>query len=266
MLIDSCVLFLDILGVEAGACGFERLDYLRRLKVALEEARASGHVDDQFLHVRALFSDSLIAAFPLAGALEPAEVIGPAEVMAARIQLELIKHGFFLRGGLSFGAHYMNPDLAFGPALVEAAQLEERADVPRVMLSHDAALAERAAVELDRAEDSRQRQYLLTDADHNSFISYLDVVIDVDSEAETRETLTLHRDMTCAKLREYAGQPRVEAKYLWVARYHNFVCTQRAPKGLGPEHLIDLGSQPCGLEVFAADLPDDERGIGGVSD
>ena len=252
-LVRSCVLFLDVLGVEAGACGEERLDFLRRLRQALREARTSVGIEHQKLHVRALFSDSLIAGFPLVGGLEPAEVIGPAEVMAARLQLELIKRGFFLRGGLSFGEHYMDEDLAFGPALVEAAVLERKALMPRVVLSKSAAAAERKVLDrLQDSDDSPQRQYLLIDADV-TFISYLDVVIDVSHDEETRDALAQHRDAVLQKLREHAGQPAIEAKYLWVARYHNFVCRERAPKSLGCDHLIELDSQISGFESFGSD-------------
>ncbi len=250
------MLFLDVLGVEDGACSEDRLDYLRSLRSALEAARSVGGIEQQNLHVRALFSDSIIAAFPLQGGLEHADVIGVAEVMAARVQVELISHGFFLRGGLSFGEHYMDPNFAFGPALVEAALLERKAVSPRVLLSPDAAKAERAALEkFDDSNDAPQRQYLITDADDITFISYLDVLIDVEDEDEARKWLDLHRSAVCEKLREYAGQPRIEAKYLWAARYHNYVCRQTAKQPLGCEHLIDLDSQPAGLDPFASDIP-----------
>jgi hypothetical protein len=255
-LVQSGVLFLDVMGVEQGACDPDRLDFLRRLRSALEEARSVAGVDDDgILHASSLFSDSLIVAFPLLGGLVPEDVIHAAEVMAARVQLELISHGFFLRGGLAFGEHYMDRNFAFGPALVEAAVLEKRAIVPRVVLSAGAAAAERAALEeFGEDDDAAQRQYLITDAEDITFISYLDVVIDVDDEDEARGWLESHRQVICEKLNEHAGQPKIESKYLWAARYHNHVCIDRAPQPMGSQHVIDLGEMPCGLEGFGWDL------------
>jgi hypothetical protein len=256
-LVKSGVLFLDVLGVEAATRSEDRLDYLRRLRDALEEARSVVGIDDQVLHSRALFSDSLIAAFPLTGPLDIEETIGPAEVMAARLQLELVDRGFFLRGGLSFGEHYMDEDFAFGPALVEAVQLERRAVVPRVVLSAEAASAERTALKrFYGGRESPQRQYLLTDAQGVTFVSYLDVVVDIaEDDDQARTWFDRHRAVVCEKLDEHAGQAAVESKYLWTARYHNYVCRHRAPEALGQEFLIDLDIHPAGLESFAADLP-----------
>jgi hypothetical protein len=255
-LVESGVLYLDVLGVEIGACGEDPLDYLRQLRSALDAARFAGGIDKPTpLHVRALFSDSVIAAFPLQGGLEPANVIGPAEVMAARIQLELISHGFFLRGGIAFGNHYMDPNLAFGPALVEAWMLEKQAVVPRVVLSANAATAEREAMaQFENDGETPQRQYLLTDADELTFVSYLDILIDVDDEEEARKWLDRHRAVVTEKLREHAGKPAIEAKYLWAARYHNYVCQHRAPQPFGCEYAIALDDLPPGLVGFGSDV------------
>jgi hypothetical protein len=261
-LVRSGVLFLDVLGVERGACGVAPLEFLRRLRTALEEARARCEVDDEVLHMRALFSDSLIAGFPLVAGLTAADVIGPAIVMAAEFQLELIKRGFFLRGGIAFGDHYMDSSFAFGPALVEAAVLETRADVPRVVLSAGAADAELDAIRRSLAESS-QRQYLLDDADGVTFVSYLDVAMHTDNTGEIEEVLKAHREMVCEKLEAHAGQPTIESKYLWVARYHNYVCEERAPQPVGTKYVIGFDSQISGLEDFAPDSRDSTLGLNG---
>jgi hypothetical protein len=250
-LVRSGVLFLDVLGVERGACDDDPLGFLRRLRTALEEARLSCGADEEVLHMRALFSDSLIAGFPLVAELTSADVIGPAIVMAAEFQLELIKHGFFLRGGIAFGDHYMDTSFAFGPALVEAAALEGRADVPRVVLSRAAAEAELEATR--QAGDSPQRQYLLDDSDGTTFVSYLDVAIHTEDRQEVGHILASHRDMVCEMLDAHAGQPTIESKYLWVARYHNHICRNRAPQPLGPRYLIEIDSHESGLEDFGPD-------------
>jgi hypothetical protein len=150
----------------------------------------------------------------------------------------------------------MDMDFAFGPALVEAAVLEREAVGPRVVLSMDATNAERRA--LTRSDDggeAPQRQYLLTDSDGITFISYLDVLIDVEDEEEARKSLSLHRTAVSEKLREYAGRPKIESKYLWAARYHNFVCQNTSKQPLGRDHLIDLDELSPGLDHFGWDIP-----------
>lgn len=47
--------------------------------------------------------------------------------------------GFFVRGGVSIGDYYTNEYLSFGPALLEAHNIEScSAKTPRIVLSKDA--------------------------------------------------------------------------------------------------------------------------------
>lgn len=257
-LVPSGVLFLDVLGTEEAAVGTHRVEHLRRLRSALEYARSVAGVDEQILHARALFSDSLIVAFPLTGPVDIEQTIGPAEVMAARLQLALINRGFFLRGGLAFGDHYMDADFAFGPGLVEAVRLERSATSPRVVLSPQASAAERAVLEryYGGGAEAPQRQYLLIDSEGTTFVSYLDVLVDTADDADqARWWLARHREVVSEKLSMHAGDSRVQAKYEWVARYHNYVCRERIAAVLGEGLLVAIGDLPPGIEPFASDLP-----------
>ena len=54
----------------------------------------------------------------------------------AQAQLAAIGLGFFIRGGLSIGDIYISGNTVFGPALIEAYEIESKlAEVPRIMIA-----------------------------------------------------------------------------------------------------------------------------------
>lgn len=79
----------------------------------------------------ALFSDTLVLAAPVLRKDDEEAAIGGLVVQAAWLQLNLIAEGFFARGGLSFGRFHIRDGLVFGPALVEAYDLESKTAIHR---------------------------------------------------------------------------------------------------------------------------------------
>lgn len=211
------VLFLDLLGVSAMNRGPAR-DVQRRLR---DLDRAVTDMYRDYLSPAsplpaAFFSDALVLASPVGDDGDEAAV---AELIshAALLQLNLATSDFFVRGGLSIGLFHIRDGLIFGPALVDAYELESRSAVnPRIVLSK---AAEKVA--------PRPSTLLNCDGDGCTFINYLDPLFD-DVE-DPAVILEAHRDRVVARLGR-RDKKRVWEKYRWVAEYHNAFVRRELPE------------------------------------
>lgn len=143
------------------------------------------------------------------------------------LQSNLVAEGFFVRGGLSLGSLHVSDHVLFGPALVEAYDLESRAAVhPRIVLS-------RAAAETQRG--TAGGSMLMRDDDGQTFIDYLGAV--VEEPDDPIPLLRSHRDTVVDRLHGSRRHKRRWEKYRWLGEYHNAVVRRRVPKAR--ELLID---------------------------
>lgn len=241
------VLFIDLLGVR-------QMNRSRRVAahlVALESAVTGMYRD--FLQPdspwpAAFFSDTLVLAAPVVRNNEEA-AIGGLVIQAAWLQLNLMTAGFFARGGLSLGRVYIRDGLVFGPALVEAYELESRMAVnPRVVLGPSVVASQRA--DLSFWADPRfspQASLLLCDDDGHTFINYLGLLFDEPDDPVLG--LEQHRDAVVERLREHRGDKRRWEKYRWAAEYHNAVARRAMPKA--PQLRIDGAETTWRFSSFA---------------
>ena len=153
---------------------------------------------------------------------------------------------------MELGLFYIDQAVLFGPALVDAYELEaNKARDPRVVLSSSLALLARQHLAY-YAEPyvAPQNGYILTDPDGFSFINYLYVAIDMSDPKAARETIQIHKTQVVKGLRKNRNDPRILTKYWWLAAYHNFVCEKWFPRqpqiriprtefGSGPTLLVD---------------------------
>jgi hypothetical protein len=216
------VLFIDLLGVRA----MNKSNKVAAHLVALERAVTGMYRD--FLNTRspwpaAFFSDTLVLAAPVREHGGEEAAIGGLVIQAAWLQLNLISAGFFVRGGLSLGRMHLRDGLVFGPALVEAYELESKSAVhPRVVLSPAVDESQRADLGFYASpRDSAQASLLLCDGDGRTFVNYLALLFDEPDDLD--EELADHRDVVVAKLDAHRGDKHLWEKYRWVAEYHNAV-------------------------------------------
>jgi hypothetical protein len=229
-LVPCALLFVDLLGVSAMTEGEEA----QRNLVELDRVIRGTYRD--FLEPgspwpAAMFSDTLVLASPLVGGdLGAAEAAtGGLIVQAAWLQLNLAMRGYFLRGALSLGLAHLHDGILFGPALVEAYQVEQRRAVhPRIVLGGRAAAAQRGALKFYREPaDSPQNLMLAIDQDDDLFIDYLALL--VDEPDELAPAFENHARVVTGKLEEYRQDSRRWEKYRWVAEYHNAACARHVP-------------------------------------
>ena len=255
-------MFLDVLGAKEES---ERspADYLVRLDAAVRRGLDRGFMralDTAELPVPRIptftwFSDNLAAAWPIRSPWNPEMAISGLEVAAAHVQLALADHGLFVRGGIAVGPHFMDKEIVFGPALIEAVKLEEDAIYPRIVLSHEVAAQEHQhmATYYGGSPLAPQNSLLLMDTDGVVFVNYLYLLLDDFNNpsnrayAETR--FARHRDTVQRALTTHKATPRIADKYRWLASHHNH-CVRIA--GLNPALLIPDAMRGTQIREFTS--------------
>lgn len=199
-----------------------------------------------------IFTDSLVLATPC-DTFDAEADVGMATIHISEFQLILALNGWLVRGAVSLGLLYIDESVVFGPALVEAYDLEsQQARDPRVMLSPVVTeLVRRHLGHYANPYKSPQNGYIVTDTDGIAFINYLYAPLGMDDRQRSREATETHKKQIVAGLQKARNHPRTWAKYWWAACYHNFFCRKK-PKGQrGQAKGVKsaLGSTPCPLRV-----------------
>ncbi|HET6929191.1 MAG TPA: hypothetical protein VFI45_02630 [Candidatus Acidoferrum sp.] len=236
---QSWVVFLDILGFSAkilkATADGSAADLLSRLSAALQEAKRDLIPDpNDYLpyavqdapYVVKLFTDNIVLGFPIRDDGE--SEFGRMIQIVGLYQFSLLKHGFFIRGGITAGQLYMDEDMAFGKGLLDAHEAESKlARDPRVVLAPEAMdmVHHHLAYYADVAETPHNIS-LLVDSDGQLFLNYLFFPIDGSEEIpeEFLSDLRLHGGLIRACLEEFSSDPKVWPKYAWAGAYHNFFC------------------------------------------
>jgi hypothetical protein len=130
-----------------------------------------------------------------------------------------------LRGGVTVGRHYINEQMIFSEALVEAYELEHATKQPRIVVSDKL----RAFVMDDLSTNDRriaaslfQNAYVQKDPeDGRLFLDYLNFM---PAAKDNGDMLRRHRDWVVKNLAEQPGH--VRAKYVWLSDYHNRWCNK----------------------------------------
>jgi len=219
LLVRCAVLFVDLLGVREMNMSQRAAGNL----VALHNAVGVMHRDffgTSSRYRSAFFSDTLVLAAPIVRETDDATEVRALVQHSRWLQNDLVAEGFFVRGGLSLGSLHVGDQLLFGPALVEAYDLESRAAVhPRIVLS-------RAAAESQRG--TAGGSMLLGDDDGQTFVDYLGTA--ANSPHDPIPVLRGHRDIVAERLRASRRHKHRWEKYRWLADYHNAIVSRRLPR------------------------------------
>ena len=198
-------------------------DLRKAFNRALEELKRFSGDRQAKLQVKG-FSDNIVLAIAIRGDAED-ELLRMMKIVAG-FQAQLSLKGFFLRGAISIGLNYIDKEIVFGEALLDAYRAESKDAVnPRVILA-ESAVSNLAQHYLRYAEgESPQGKVLQTDVDGKYFVDYLASLADpVGRIAPPYADMDLHKECVSGKLRLNSQDPRVWTKYVWVARYHNTCC------------------------------------------
>ncbi len=180
-----------------------------------------------------VFTDNIVIGYPLCvfcSTFNEPELNDIFTVFSG-LQMSLALEGFFLRGGIAFGDLYMDQDLVFGSAFMEAVNQDKKGGPPRITLA--------PSVEEIVIHQSRLKRHsplescykpLLQDSDGVLFINYLELALD-DSEGNIPvDLIERHRLCIANNLLRYKANTNIYGKYVWAAQYHNFVCQEFADR------------------------------------
>lgn len=174
------VAFLDILGFREHVKRSQKPDHFPTLLAALRRVRSVGDtwstlvgqegVPPEELDFRShTFSDSIV----LSGR---GKMVAPLFFAVAYLAMALLKDGIYFRGGISVGALYHDESIVFGPALIEAYELESKAaKYPRVLLTDSALkIARQNTIKFPgRAPTFQLDQFVAQDTDGLCYVDFL---------------------------------------------------------------------------------------------
>jgi hypothetical protein len=134
--------------------------------------------------------------------------------------------GMMIRGGMAVGGLYKDDiaGLLFGPALVDAYQLEQKAVVPRILLSE-------AILREIKSKGTTSEYYVYEDRDGVAYLDYLKASYDTNFGTwpitcvnDCNEMMQDHMNAVIKKSEELRAQPiEIRQKAHWLAGYHNSV-------------------------------------------
>lgn len=189
-----------------------------------------------------VFSDNVFLVYPFERDIVAGDGEGEFDLVISKIacfQYECFLNDYFIRGGLSFGAMFIDEETIFGEPLTEVVAIEKYTAVfPRIALSHSIFPFLNTYSSFYANKQSPAFDDLLIDAEGTVFINYLNHVIQItedyfEYEVEDRtmgchyydlQALKRHKEVVQNKLKEYVSKPEVFLKYLWLASYHNYCC------------------------------------------
>lgn len=192
------------------------------------------------------FSDSAILSYPISFDGGLFYVL----LDLIHLQIDLACLGIFIRGGVSVGPAHHDEFNAFGPAMVEAYELESKiAEYPRIILSPQTLSAGITASKehQDPYDISLLNSIIRQDTDGFYFLDYLSQYQELNSpEYDYYNWLAGIRNCLVYNLNAYHADTRIHKKYLWMLHYWNSV--------LDPQTLsvpLEQGTtKEIGVQIF----------------
>ncbi|RKZ31373.1 hypothetical protein DRQ36_02225 [bacterium] len=237
---DSIVVFVDILGSkelirEAEKSG-ESGELLRKVDRAIGDANSAflyKFSGNKLCDIR-MFSDN--TAISMIAEKDEEFIYNLVSFLKAvtEYQIALAVEGIFARGGVSAGLVFSHIHLVWGPALVDAIEIEKNEAIyPRIILAED--IKERL-LNLTGEAASVLKDFLLVDKNGVVFVNYLfrckitegEGWHDGEKKSSERalEILQKHQNNIQEALLKYVMDVKVSSKYSWLAEYHNWFCLE----------------------------------------
>lgn len=170
------------------------------------------------------FSDSLV----LSATLNDRAITGLVTSLLI-LSRGLARLGKYARGAVCLGPLCHEQDLCFGPALINAYDLEKNAEYPRIVFTPEA-YAEVVKVNLPSV--GPLAPYLRKDADGQQFLDFLTQVAPDLADTFGAEEMKEIRCELWRQLSSSQAPDRRRRKLVWLARYFNFVLKKAPIEGV----------------------------------
>lgn len=152
--------------------------------------------------------------------------LGQIFYILAHMQMTFACSNIFVRGAITVSNLYMDENIVFGPAVVEAYELESTKSIyPRIILSDAVIKAVHTQINFYADyRDSPQFRTFLKDTDGEYFINYLYILNEEHTYEEINNLLESHKNIIIKNLNSYKTSYKIFIKYSWLAKYHNYYC------------------------------------------
>jgi len=179
------------------------------------------------------FSDSIIRAQRIDSKHnidKPSSILFSELLSLIFSQIELIKQGVIVRGGMSLGQLAISEGNVFGPAMVAAYNLESKFAVyPRIVIDPKIISEAKTNRLLWKHGHSAEHEFssykdLLTcDSDGIWFIDYLKACSHnlLSSQEDVVQFFDDHKQLIIDNSKRFGELTSVSAKFLWLSAYHN---------------------------------------------
>jgi hypothetical protein len=237
---ESIVAFMDLLGFKALIASLKpravnQLRDLLKQAMAISEISADAELTGTEYYAK-MFSDSVSMSIP-ARRSDPFQFL----LHIACFQANLGLHGIFVRGAVVLGDHFEDERILFGPALVQAVDLEKTIALwPRVVIhpvlvklcNNKETLEKRNNVQIDQTESLLQQDSAgITYLNYISFFYFKN-----EAEEVAVQFLRRHGQHIVKAAEANMNNFWVLHKYYWLATYYNGEVTR-----LGcPDLQIDM--------------------------
>jgi hypothetical protein len=260
---SAIVSFIDILGFREIVQNSSASDVLRTLRLVQETAAPAEEklvpkaiLEREVNRTKAIaFSDSIVRVRHYDAEYNEGSLFHEL-ISLVHMQAELANSGVFIRGGLSIGGIFFEKNEIFGPALIRAYDLESQyANVPRIVIGPE------VFQEFRRNRKLRAEHHNLADEIHYIkklvrrgddgmwFVDYLKAIYsEMDDPAIYPQFLERHRDFIVERAGGTSIHGRALQKYLWLAEYHNLICSELGDDAtdlrIAPEQLSGMETLP----------------------
>lgn len=256
---ERLCLFLDILGFKSiieksatekieSSVGIGKLDVpgihaaLRAIDRTMKHSDPTfGGIPDSSKQVTQ-FSDSIVVSYQM----EERSAVFDMLYDISFLQIELIQRGILVRGAITAGLLFHDGDTIFGPALVEAAELEKLALYPRVILDQeiiDRGKRKSAQHHTSKDEEKYIRSFLKQDLDGMYYIDYFSPdpgIFDEGWDGMYEYLLSLREIVK--RLSYLTKNPSLRLKHSWMRQKFNEVALsleKSRHKQLSGRHVPD---------------------------
>ena len=194
------------------------------------------------------FTDNIILGFPLPDNDDGESQFGLLIQSLTKLQYKMAIQGFFMRGGVAVGPLYMDDNIVFGKALLDAYDIEQTVAVyPRIVFS-PASITIISKHLSYYAEGEAPHNNDLVRSEQSIFANYLVACKNEDDNKFDVQGLINHRDHIINKI----GSTRtgVLEKFKWLAAYHNWFVRNSIGNGDTKHLLIDLSVADFNFDEF----------------
>lgn len=238
---ERVVVFIDILGFrELIRKTVQDASHYANIKNALNMISSTKEENDHGILAEkeigkevTVFSDSIVVSYPVS-------LLGSVFYLLldiVHLQLEMLRFGILMRGGMTVGKLYHNDNIVYGPAMIEAYELESKVAVyPRVLVSK-MALETATKFPLNPPEDELKYviDLLHEDFDSQLYVNFMSQWQEVDDSVDYLKALLNIKNVIEGALKEYEAKPSILVKYEWLKKYYTSVV-----EGLKPEYTKGL--------------------------